>query len=814
MAITAPVPNVKLLQKEKPAADFVPYTVQLDPHTVKTSTGMYVRTMRLNGMAHESADDESINTAHEQLNVAMRNLHSTDTALWSHIIRRKESVYPRGNVPAGFARQFDNKYRERVTRENMWVNELYGSIVYQPENAATRLLSRLLSKEEKHYNHAESLRVIDEKSRNLRESLGNYSPELLGTYQHNGITFSEPLEFLAYLINGKHVRVPLQRMPLNSGLTMCRPWFGREALALRMPDSMKVGAILGFEEYPKPTMPGMLNDLLTLPCEFVLSQSFAFMDKALAITAMTTQRDKMLNAGDLGVSEIEEINEALDQLVRNEYVMGLHHFSLLVLADVQTRPEWTQEEAERQAMAKLTENIAQATTALSNAGVKVAREDLAMQSAFYAQLPGNFKYRPRRSMVTSRNFAAFSSFHNFPTGKKEGNRWGPALMLLQTTANSPLYFNYHVREVGDTLDFGPKGSGKTAGQLAMLTQAQKYEPNTILYDKDNGGEIWVRAMGGRYHSFESGKPTGFSLFKHELTEDYEHFLMQLLGTKCARSSTDEPIGDDDFPKLFSGIRRVYSEHQPQHRRMGTLLQYLPYGSRLFKALSRWGIYDDHGNARVGQLWWVFDNEEDTLDFTQSRIMGFDYTEFLDDDELRTPIMMNLFYHQKKVISETRKTVIFIDEFQKAIEEPFFEQYLMKEILATGRKKDTFLIAATQEPAEALKSRISHYLLGETATKIFRCNPNATKDIYIDGCGLTEAEFELVKYTPEEARCFLVKQENRSVMAKMNLTGMDDELAVLSGNKRTVPLVRELIDHYGDDPKVWLPIFHQERRFLA
>ena len=74
MKFTHAVPNLRRLRKEKSFSDFIPYSVQLDPHTVKTDTGMYVRTLRINGIAHESADDENLNTAHEQLNQAMRNM--------------------------------------------------------------------------------------------------------------------------------------------------------------------------------------------------------------------------------------------------------------------------------------------------------------------------------------------------------------------------------------------------------------------------------------------------------------------------------------------------------------------------------------------------------------------------------------------------------------------------------------------------------------------------------------------------------------------------------------------------------------------
>ena len=44
----------------------------------------------------------------------------------------------------------------------------------------------------------------------------------------------------------------------------------------------------------------------------------------------------------------------------------------------------------------------------------VAREDLALEAAFWAQLPGNFTLRPRKSPITSRNLAAMAPFHNFP----------------------------------------------------------------------------------------------------------------------------------------------------------------------------------------------------------------------------------------------------------------------------------------------------------------------------------------------------------------------------------------------------------------
>src|SRR2546429_7197195 len=76
----------------------------------------------------------------------------------------------------------------------------------------------------------------------------------------------------------------------------------------------------------------------------------------------------------------------------------------------------------------------------------VAREDLAIEAAFWAQLPGNFAMRPRKAPLTSRNFAAMAPFHNYPLGRAAGNHWGEALALLCTRARSPYYFSLRSEE--------------------------------------------------------------------------------------------------------------------------------------------------------------------------------------------------------------------------------------------------------------------------------------------------------------------------------------------------------------------------------
>src|SRR5699024_5580741 len=104
-----------------------------------------------------------------------------------------------------------------------------------------------------------------------------------------------------------------------------------------------------------------------------------------------------------------------------------------------------------------------------------AREDLGLEAAFWAQLPANFKFRPRLAPISSRNFSGLSSFHNYPTGFRSGNEWGPAVSLFRTTSGTPYYFNFHLpssKSRGDTDFEGESGERVPGNTLASGQQVQ------------------------------------------------------------------------------------------------------------------------------------------------------------------------------------------------------------------------------------------------------------------------------------------------------------------------------------------------------
>lgn len=797
----------KALSAEVDNASFVPYASHVTENTIKLNSGDFMQIIKLQGAAHESADIDDINNWHHQLNNMMRNIASPHVALWSHVVRREFNQYPDGSFPPGFCKDFNDKYRAHVAKNRMLVNELYLSIIYRPQPAkVNRWLELFNAKttEEIEQAQLDSLEALNDVSGAAMAALFRYEPELLGCYEHNHHMYSELMEFAGYLLNGEWQRMPVPRGEIRNMLTTSRPFFGKGGLmSLKTPTTERYASIIAVQEYPSMTQPGLLDDLLGLPFELVISQSFTFLSKPVAVGRMQRQYGRMVNAGDLAKSQVSAIHDALDDLISNRFVMGAHNISLMVYAENKKQ---------------LTDHVNQAGAALSNIGIKWTREDMGIAGSFYAMLPGNFEYRVRVGDITSLNFAGFSSFHNYPLGRIRNNQWGDAVMMFKTTSSSPYFFNFHRAEgkemridknhkdLANTMVIGQSGGGKTVLEMTMLAMSAKFNqppenPATyILFDKDLGGAIGVRAMGGKYYPIKNGVPSGFSPFQLDPTPDNLVFLEALVKKLVEHEGMPlMPSQEREINQAINGVMGA-AKHK---RRLGALLEFFdPTDSNgLHARLSRW--------CRGGALGWLFDNAEDTFSLEGSSIFGFDVTEFLENDETRTPTIMYLFHRIEKLI-DGRRLIIFMDEFWKLLLDDYFED-LVQNKLKTIRKQNGFLVMFTQSPRDALRSKISHSLIEQTATKIFLPNPGADYDDYVNGFKLTVREYEIIKNLGEKSRQFLIKQGQNSVVAELDLRGFDDELAVLSGNTATSHLAERLVAELGEDPTVWLPEFHRIRK---
>lgn len=233
-----------------------------------------------------------------------------------------------------------------------------------------------------------------------------------------------------------------------------------------------------------------------------------------------------------------------------------------------------------------------------------------------------------------------------------------------------------------------------------------------------------------------------------------------------------------------------------------------------------GLYARLRKWTAGQaLGWVFDNPVDSIELGGAHIIGFDYTELIDNAEARVPVIHYLLHRLESLI-DGRRLIFVMDEFWKILDGQGGLKEFAKNKQKTIRKQNGFGIFATQSPEDALASDIAAALIEQTATLILLPNPNASREDYIGGLKLTEAEYDVLVKLDERSRCFLVKQGHSSNVCQLNLRGMDDALAVISASTDNIAIMHQVLEEaaLAHDtavdrlrPEQWLPAFYSRRK---
>lgn len=782
--------------RETTVSAFLPYTRHIDDTTIATKDGYLFQVVALDGIAFETADQSTLNHLKGVRNTLWRSIASSRHALYHHIIRRKVSDYPDSNF-SGFCKVVDQRWAAKLAEKQLFVNDLYLTVVRRSltgtvgaADALGRLLSTAGNRAALEAQRKADIKALNEATDNVIGSLAKYGARRLSVYATDSGPHSQVLEFLSYLINHEQRPVRLPRMPLDVYLPYKRPLFGRETLELRGASRQDVilGATISIKEYGPGTGPGMLDALLRLPHELVITQTFAFVDKQKSLEALQQAGRIMDTAEDAAVSLREQLLVAADDLVGGRIHFGEHHLSCLVTG---------QDEAE------LDRAVSSTIADLTDLGLIAVREDLNHEACFWAQMPGNFSYIARKASISSANFAGYASFHNFPRGQAAGNHWGECVTLLETTSGTPYAFNFHHGDLGNFTVIGPSGTGKTVVLTFLMAQAQRFDPFSVFFDKDRGAEIFIRAIGGQYSVVRPDHPTGFNPLQLPDTPVSRAFLRDWLA-ELLRPLDGTMLTSTDYGIIADAVDANFLTRS-ENRRLSVLQELFqgherPSSESLAARLRPW--WGD------GERAWLFDNHTDQLHFDQ-KTTGFDLTYILDDSIGRTPTMMYLFHRVDQLLSG-QKAIIFIDEGWKALDHPAFEERI-RDWLKTIRKRNGVLGFGSQSAKDALASRIGDSIIEQSPTQIFMPNHKADRAAYCDGFSLTLEEYKTVKELTDSSRCFLIKHGNHSVIARLDLAGEDDLLAVLSGREETVGLLDQIRAEVGDDPADWLPLFHQRRR---
>ena len=765
-------------KREARAGDRLPYSRHVDASTLQLRDGSLMRSVRLAGFPFETEDDDVLNHLLAVREVVLRSALNSKIVLYHHLIRRRVEVDLGADGFDPVSAEIDRRWTEQLNRKRLFVNEQFLSLVVRPPRGKAGLPERFsnLGSSKSQMASGAELIAIDSATAALTASLKDYGVSVLSTYETPMGVCSEPLELLSALYNGetRPVLLPRDDKDLGQHIPYSRVSFGLDSIEFRGPAHRSFASILGVKDYPDATRPGLLDALLRIPHELVITESFAPIERQTARERMDLALRRLSSADERAVTERGEMLSARNAVSAGQLSFGDHHLSLLVRSDT---PQ------------SLEEATATAAAALADIGAVTVREDVNLEPAFWGQFVGNEHFVVRRALISSANAAGLISLHGFSIGQADDNHWGRAITVLETTSATPFFFNFHEGDLGNFTIIGPSGSGKTVVLNFLAAQAQKFSPRTIMFDKDRGSEIFLRAIGGRYETLSRGTKTGFNPLRMADTPVNRAFLRDWLA--CLLQATE---GEEELA-IAKAIDEIFA-HGTELHQLRFVRDLLAGGRRpqagdLPSRLAPW-ILD-------GEQAWLFDNAEDRLDF-DNQVLGFDMTELLADSRLRTPVLLYLF-HRIEDRLDGWPTMILIDEAWKALDDPMFAGRI-RNWMKTLRKRNAMVGFATQSAADALDSSISSAIVEQTATAIFMPNAKAREEEYCKGFGLSQQEFEFIRSLPTHSRCFLVRQANRSVVVRLDLSGMPDLMILLSGREASIRKLDELRARWGDNPADW------------
>jgi type IV secretion system protein VirB4 len=796
--------NAAVIDRERSLASFLPFSSHLSPTVLTTQDGSLMTVFEVTGIDFQTKNSDEL-ASHVQL---LQGLYKgfgdkQGVSLWTHTVRRLESFSIGGEYTQSICQQINNDhqsaFKDKALRNRFYVTLILKNVAMMSSGLFGSKMT-LEDEAGKRQRIRDMLDDITKLSERFLSTFSEYGVRQLGcvdshtTNQKSAYSYySEPLCLFHYLLTGRWQSIPVPDGEIHRVLSTAQMAVGRETIELKRLDGATYLQGIEIKEYPNLSYHNIFDGLLSLPCEFVLTQSFALKPKEESKTWLQRHQTRLNNGGDLGSQKIQ-LSEARGRLADNDFVIGEYHFSFFVYAPSQ---------------AQARKHIVEAEKVLLDRDIQSVPISIALDAAFFAQFPANWKYRPRVVRLTSENFADFCSFHNFVMGKRDHVPWGDAVTRFKTLTENgvPYFFNFHqvssfgddVGEMmlGNTSLIGKSGTGKSVLLGLLMAQMQKFAKdapfNLVVFDKDRGLEALIRAMGGAYSQVKSGEPTGFNPFALTDTSSNRSFLKLLCRRLLKPSDIGQSLSDKDIEAIDKAVNGVMDLPSISRRLM--FMQTFILDAVLLTRLKRW--------CQGGEYGWVFDNDTDCLNFDARWIVGIDGTDLLAmDNELKTPISLYLLHRMDEVI-DGRRFAYVMDEAWAWVNDDAFQSFVGDKQV-TIRKQNGFGVFATQFPHQLIQSPIAMNLIQSSATEIYLPNPKGTYEEYVDHFKLTSVEFEIVRAFGEKSHLCLIKKDGISVICSLKLPkAMEKWLPILSISTDQLPYLEQAIQQYGDNPDDWV-----------
>ncbi len=467
-----------------------------------------------------------------------------------------------------------------------------------------------------------------------------------------------------------------------------------------------------------------------------------------SVTSYATASDSPQQNEDILIDEskeaqVRELGEALKELEIKGNYFGQYSLTV-VLFDKD--------------LARIETAVSEFYKHFSVCDAQLYEESYNLFNSYLATVPGNYAFNLRSLLILNTNYADYSFLFTLHSGNKLNPHLKQEyLAVLETNHRTPYYLNLHYKDTAHSVILGRTGSGKSFLLNFLITNLQKYDPHTFIFDLGGSFEHLTRLFDGTYvkvgpHTREF-TINPFCLPKNKQNLDFLALLIKVL----ADSHAGDALSMDEEQDLYLQIENLYSV-EPELRTLGVLVNTLPRPVSL--RLKKW--------TAGGQFGSLFDNVHDTVTF--SRFQCFDFQGMQQYPQILEPLLFYILHRANQVITNHEISDVFkvflIDEAWIFFKNARIRAYII-EALKTWRKQNAAMILSTQSLDELRKSDIVDVVIESCATKIFLANPDMDCGLYRNQFHLNEKEIALIS-TLVPKRQFLIKNQEVAKVANLEV----------------------------------------------
>lgn len=700
-------------------SEFLPFAGMVDDGICITKDAVLMRTFIIRPHDFAHASDDSIIAAVRNLNNAFRLISDNGWIIYKDSHRIKLEAYPRfyHDSAPDITKKFEDS---RAALNPFFYTVLYITIcqsIAEKRSAIGQLLFRNSdTKDNVLYDLMNFKNVTNDfynmlKSTFLEVVLANSDQQL--TYFHSTVSDNPhpvqtpecPFYLDEYLADGRFI----PDTPPNC----------------KYKDSYIVCATI--HDFPGETNAGMASKILSIPIEFRLCTRFSFNSLETSKKEIKSLRkahfQKRRGIGSIleetvikegsqledteALSNTADSGAALANLADGNIAYGRMATTLIVRDTDYSRA---------------CRNIDYIKKIVNDLGFITKTETVNTPGAYLGSIPGNISFNPRQPLIGTRNFAhmftlsvpwAGNYSNEHLRSLLDGN--GEAPHIICKSDNSPFFLNLNYGDVGHTLVIGPTGAGKSTLLSTLAVFWLKY-PRTrvIFFDVDASSYHGCINSGGTFidinDSPESLKLNPFGNLGDKDSPDKAEqvFISQLISDYFLHRQI--PLSPKDQTAIFSAIESVTT---------------VPENLRNWRAFQT-QVQDQNIRAAIapfvsGEYSHLFTSGADKIEKTNW--LTFEMRELMNKGKYIVSFVLLYLFHRLTSLLDGTPTLLVVDEAWKFFDNEIFAARL-REDLKTMRKKNCYIILATQEIEDARSSPIFSTVINACMTKILLPNHQA------------------------------------------------------------------------------------------